>query len=294
MSEPIYYYEKEGATAGPIPAAELVAQGVRRETLVWAANMKEWQPAGQVDALTSLFASVPPPLPIRTGPPPLPGPPPLLGALPVNPAPQMAPATAVLTSPILFASMGYSLPLLGKFKNDREVWAMETQERFGEFLPNADLKSLHEWGFQPLKKYQFVLLDADGQPLLTLYKPSSSLLNPFQIGELRVLDAQNQLLGTCRHRLFKGLTRLLTIEDAQGREMMALKQVSISNRDWVFETPTGVIIGRVRRSQSANWMHLLFEHKNDRFELIFEETAKERHKVLGVSAVVAAYLLAPS
>lgn len=288
MSEPAYYYEKEGATAGPIPAAELVAQGVRRETLVWAADMKEWQPAGQVNALKPLFAIVPPPLPIRTGPPPLPD------VLPATPAPPVTSAAVITNPPTSFAPMGYSMPLLGKFKDDRDVWAMETQECFGEFLPNADLKSLHEWGYQPLKNYQFVLLDADGQPLLTLYKPSSSLLNPLRIGELSVLDAQNQLLGTCRHRLFKGLTRLLTIEDAQGRELMALKQASISNRDWVFETPTGVVIGRVRRSQSASWAHLLFEHKNDRFELIFEETAKERHKILGVSAVVAAYLLAPS
>jgi hypothetical protein len=286
MSEPLYYYEKEGVTAGPVPADELSVQGVRRETLVWTATMSNWRAAGQVAELTAFFAAVPPPLPARTGPPPLPVAPPALPAL-VREAPPVPPATP-------FAPAGYSLPLLGKFKDDRTVWDMSTQQPFGEFMPNADLHSLQEWGFVSVKKYQFVLLDAAGKPLLTFYKPKAPLLNPLRIGELRVLDARNQLLGTCRYNTLKVLSWLLTVEDAQGHELMLLKSISIGSRDWVLETPTGVVIGRVRRSRSASWTQLLLEQKHDRFELIFEEAVQESHKALGLSAIIAAYLLFPS
>lgn len=289
MPEPTYYYEKEGTTAGPVPAAELVAQGVRCDTLVWAAGMDSWLAAGQVEGLTSLFAAVPPPLPTRMGPPPLPKLPTLVDLVPPVTVPASSPGSHL--SPYMPA--GYSLPLLGKFKDDRAIWAMDSQQRFGEFAPNADLESLHEWGYQPLKKYQFVLLDATGQPLLTLFKPRTALINPLQLAEIRVLDTRNQLLGTCRHNAFKALTRLLTIEDARGRELMALKLVSIGSRDMVLETSAGVV-GRIRRSHAAAWTQLFLEHKHDRFELIFEPAAQEIHKSLGISAVVAAYLLVPS
>jgi len=64
-----------GQQAGPfgVPQIQgLVGQGqVNAQTLVWAAGMPQWTPAGQVPALAALF-SAPPPLP-GSVPPPIPG-----------------------------------------------------------------------------------------------------------------------------------------------------------------------------------------------------------------------------
>lgn len=287
MSDAAYYYEREGVTAGPVSAAELVAQGVSRETLVWAASMSGWLAAGQVVELAPFLAAVLPPLPARTGPPPLPTSPPILPA-----ATSDTPAALLTPTATPFAPDGYSLPLLGKFKDDRSVWDMGAQQRFGEFMPNADLDSLHGWGFHSIKKYQLVLLDAGGEPLLTFYKPKAPLLNPLRIGELRVLDARNQSLGTCRYNALKAINRLITVEDARGQEAILVKAASVTSRDWVLTTATGVV-GRVRRSRPASWAQLLMDNQNDRFEVIFEPGVPETQKALGLSAVIAAHLLLP-
>ena len=45
---------------------------VTATTLVWRAGLGEWTAAGQVPELGDVFKKVPPPLPTRSGPPPLP------------------------------------------------------------------------------------------------------------------------------------------------------------------------------------------------------------------------------
>ncbi|WP_069386439.1 SPFH domain-containing protein [Cellulosimicrobium cellulans] len=62
-----WYWAAGGAQAGPGSVADLVALvhtgQVTRETLVWQEGMAGWTAAGQVPALSTLFAAVPPPLP---------------------------------------------------------------------------------------------------------------------------------------------------------------------------------------------------------------------------------------
>ncbi|OLT53220.1 SPFH domain-containing protein [Cellulosimicrobium sp. CUA-896] len=62
-----WYWAVGGAQAGPGSVADLsalVRSGeVTRETLVWQEGMAGWTAAGQVAALSPLFAAVPPPLP---------------------------------------------------------------------------------------------------------------------------------------------------------------------------------------------------------------------------------------
>jgi hypothetical protein len=64
-----------GQQAGPFGVSQiqgLVGQGqMNAQTLVWAAGMAQWTPAGEVPALSPLF-SAPPPLP-PMAPPPVPG-----------------------------------------------------------------------------------------------------------------------------------------------------------------------------------------------------------------------------
>ena len=60
----LYYYALGGKQLGPVEEGQLVAMGVTRNTLVWCEGMTEWQPAGSVAALQSLFdpgVQTPPP-----------------------------------------------------------------------------------------------------------------------------------------------------------------------------------------------------------------------------------------
>ena len=291
MSNAHYYYEKEGEPKGPIPITDLLTQGVRQDTLVWAAGMSTWLAAGQVEELAPLFVAVPPPLPIRTGPPPLPK-----ASAPASPVLAAAASAAPpATRPKRLAPLGYSLPLLGKFKYDNEVFALDSQQHFASFASNDDLKSLHEWGLQPLKKYDFVLLDIAGEPLLTLHKPAESIVNPLRLAEVQVFDMNNQRIGTCRRgtsNVMK-MKKLISIEDTQGREGMWLGMEKLTSRDLVLSASNGVV-GRVRRSHPAAWTQMLLEHKDDRCEVIFEPQVQGIYKALGISAVVAAYLLTPN
>jgi membrane protease subunit (stomatin/prohibitin family) len=62
-----YFVAVEGKQTGPFDMQALASQAalgrLTRDTLVWAQGMAQWTPAGQVTALASIFASVPPPLP---------------------------------------------------------------------------------------------------------------------------------------------------------------------------------------------------------------------------------------
>lgn len=62
---------------GPFGKNELLNNGLRPESLVWAQGMKGWLPASQVDDLKDLFVPSPPPMP--QAPPPMPAqvPPPM-------------------------------------------------------------------------------------------------------------------------------------------------------------------------------------------------------------------------
>jgi len=66
-SGPAFFAAIGGQQAGPFDKAALKAQiesgNVSRETLVWTEGMAEWAPADGVEAIRSLFASTPPPLP---------------------------------------------------------------------------------------------------------------------------------------------------------------------------------------------------------------------------------------
>ncbi len=65
-----WHLVEAGRAVGPLRWEELAeaarAGRLQRETLVWSAGMPDWLPAGNVDALTELFA--PPPIPGDEGP----------------------------------------------------------------------------------------------------------------------------------------------------------------------------------------------------------------------------------
>lgn len=66
-----YHVAANGQATGPFGQDELAAQaragGLTRATLVWAEGMPQWRPAGEVEELAPLLASVPPPLPPGAG-----------------------------------------------------------------------------------------------------------------------------------------------------------------------------------------------------------------------------------
>ena len=65
--EPAFYAVINGQQAGPFPIStlkQMVSQNqLTRETLVWREGMANWQAAGSVSDISSIFGSVPPPIP---------------------------------------------------------------------------------------------------------------------------------------------------------------------------------------------------------------------------------------
>ncbi|MDX1909630.1 MAG: DUF4339 domain-containing protein [Bacteroidia bacterium] len=62
MDQTRYYYTTGTGQAGPFTPEELRTHGLTRETLVWAAGMESWRPAGEIPALADVLVA-PPPLP---------------------------------------------------------------------------------------------------------------------------------------------------------------------------------------------------------------------------------------
>jgi membrane protease subunit (stomatin/prohibitin family) len=62
-----WYVAADGQRQGPLPVDQLRQQAqagtLTRDTLVWCEGMANWEKAGEVEELSELFASVPPPLP---------------------------------------------------------------------------------------------------------------------------------------------------------------------------------------------------------------------------------------
>lgn len=62
-----YFVAAAGKQTGPFDMQTLASQAsmgrLTQQSLVWTQGMKEWTPAGQVPALASIFANVPPPIP---------------------------------------------------------------------------------------------------------------------------------------------------------------------------------------------------------------------------------------
>ena len=58
-----YYIAQNGQPVGPFEPNQLLAQGLRPDSLVWNESMSEWTPAGQVGELASLFAQAQAPIP---------------------------------------------------------------------------------------------------------------------------------------------------------------------------------------------------------------------------------------
>ncbi|GEL95992.1 SPFH domain-containing protein [Cellulomonas composti] len=67
VQDEVWFYAVGGAQTGPLPPEDLAvkvnAGEIARDTLVWKQGLAAWTPAGDVPALTHLFAAVPPPLP---------------------------------------------------------------------------------------------------------------------------------------------------------------------------------------------------------------------------------------
>lgn len=64
-----FYYADQSQQKGPATLEQLRAAGVTSQTLVWREGMADWQPAGAVPELASLFAAAEPAAPVVAAPP---------------------------------------------------------------------------------------------------------------------------------------------------------------------------------------------------------------------------------
>lgn len=289
-----YYYEAAGQQAGPVAGDLLRAHGVQGTTLVWHAEMSDWAPAASLSELAAFFQPVPPPLPKRAGPPPLPAP--LLveveGAAPVPIAPLISPVPLAA-----FAASSFSVPQLGVFKDDTVVYALDSGEVVATFGENADLNRVYKDGLWYNEAYRFVLLDPAGEKLLTFYKPAKGLMQMLK-HELHVFDAQNRLLGVCRNRVlgfanpFGNLEKVITVTGSQQQPLFDLDSLAELKFKLTIELiQQGTVIGSVVGSKgSGSISRALFVYARDRFELRLAPEADMATKALGLGAVLALHL----
>lgn len=68
---PQFHVAENGQTKGPFGTAQLqqmaAAGDMTRETMVWTQGMAGWEKAGDVSALSQIFATLPPPPPPPAG-----------------------------------------------------------------------------------------------------------------------------------------------------------------------------------------------------------------------------------
>jgi Interferon-induced transmembrane protein/GYF domain 2 len=58
-----YFYILNGQQIGPLSIEELKANNITRETMIWCEGMGDWEQAGKIAELSSLFGDLPPSLP---------------------------------------------------------------------------------------------------------------------------------------------------------------------------------------------------------------------------------------
>lgn len=289
-----YYYEEAGQQAGPLSADDLCAHGVQATTLVWREGMTNWEPAASLTELAAFFQPVPPPLPKRLGPPPLPAP--LLTeigrATPIPLAPPVSPIPLAA-----FAASSYSVPQLGVFKDDTVVYALDSGEAVASFEENADLNRVYKDGLWYNEAYRFMLRDPAGKKLLTFYKPAKGLMQSLK-HELHVLDAQDHLLGICRNRVlgfanpFGKQDGLITVTDAYSQTLLELDSMKELKFNLTIElVQRGRAVGNVVGSKGSGGVsRALFVYARDRFELRFAPETGAATKAIGLGALLALHL----
>jgi hypothetical protein len=290
-----YYYEAAGQHAGPLSADELRAHGVQGNTLVWCDGMSQWEPAASLEELTALFQPVvPPPLPKRPGPPPLPSP----VLTPTGISDSVLAALPLPSTPVAaFAASGYSVPQLGVFKDDTTVYALESGELVASFADSTDLDRVYKDGLWFNEAYRFALLDATGKKLLTFYKPAKGIMQSLK-HELHILDAQDHLLGICRNRVlgfanpFSKQDGIITVTDAYSQTLLELDSLKELKFNLTIElVQRGQVVGTVLGSKGSGGVsRALFVYARDRFELRFKPEVEAATKAVGLGAVLALHL----
>jgi hypothetical protein len=284
-----YYYEAAGQQAGPVGGDELRAHGVQAATLVWSEGMSQWAPAASLAELTPFFQPVPPPLPKRAGPPPLPSPVIATGGA-TSPASLAPPKSS--TPAVAFTASGYSVPQLGVFRGDTAIYTLDSGELVASFAENADLNRVYKDGLWFNETYRFVLLDSAGKTLLTLYKPAKGIMQSLK-HELHILNAQDQLLGICRNRVLSFANPdykqdgIITVTDAYSQTLLELnsmnKLVELVQRGSV----SGYVVGSKGNGEIDQAPHV---YARDRFELHYKPEAGTTIQAIGLGALMALHL----
>lgn len=104
-----FYMIKDGQRIGPLPADQLLQQGLQPDSLVWTEGMSDWVVANQVLELQNLFVPVQPAPPVTPVP-------------PAQPAAPAAPHYQQATAPQPQYQQPYQQPVAGQPANVQNVF----------------------------------------------------------------------------------------------------------------------------------------------------------------------------
>lgn len=284
MSQNEYYFDKAGEISGPVSANDLPSHGITRKTLIWKKGMEAWQSAEKVPELVELFDSMPPALPPRAVPPPIP--------ISSTTKPLISPTglSAILE---LFTGMQFSLPQFGQFSQGNIIFDDETGGTLVSFEED-ELTRYREDVLNYNKSYTFNAHNEFFGLVFILFKPEQTYYLNLK-RELHILDSKRKVLAICRAKgdlssmgfSLKQDDAWIVVYTPAGDAIMQLNIRTVEGIACVEVQTAGRELAVVTRTEPNNVRRLFVDKPTDRYDIRFLAKADGLAKCITFGAVAA-------
>lgn len=284
MPQNEFYFDNAGEISGPVSASDLPRLGITRKTLIWKMGMEAWQSAESVPDLIDLFQALPPALPTRAVPPPIP-------VSSSNKPPLVRTKFGVILE--MFTGRQYSLPQFGKFKEGNAIFDNEDGNRLVSF-DEDELSRYRDDIINYNKSYAISAISEEEELAFILYKPAQTFAVNL-IRELHFLDSQKNIIATCRAKgQFSEASSTTKYDDSwvvvytpTGSTIMHLNLRAVEGITCLIIETVGRELAVVIRSDPNNLRRHFIDKLTDRYDVTFLEEADGLTKCIVFAAVAA-------
>ena len=280
MTQSEYYYDKAGEICGPVSADDLLEFGITRKTLIWKKGMEAWQSADSISELQNRFLDLPPALPPRAVPPPIPA-----SALKKPPIAE----TGVSTIVNVFTSSQFSVPQFGKRKEDNVIVDNESGEKL-VFFSEEELTRYREDIIHYNKPYFFNAYNELNDLVFTLYKPTQKFSLNIQ-RELHIIDSDRNHLAICRAKGdFSGDKpddAWIVVYTPSGEGIIQLNVRVVENVACIEVEIMSGKLAVVMRAEPNNERRTLVGKSTERYNVMFTQEADGLSKCMTFGAIAA-------